>query len=903
MQERPDLEEQRSQIVVSVAQMKHELKDIEDRILLKLSASEGSPLDDLDFIITLEASKVKSEDIKNKVEAAEITQIDIDHTRALYIPVANRSQILFFCLADLSNVDPMYQYSLEWFINIFISTMAESEKSDDITIRVQTINDNFTFNLFSNVCRSLFEKHKLHFAFLMLIRILMDENKINPQEWQHFLAGGSPLRDIPNPASDWLSIKAWKEILALEVLQTLEPFVASFSRNRTLYKTIFDSAEPHREKLPSPFDSTLDGFQKMIILKSLRPDKVTNAMQDFLSDKLGQQFIEPQSSDLFAMFKESAPTIPLIFVLSTGTDPAAELYKFADRMKMGKRMFSISLGQGQGPRAEKMIREAFEAGSWVFFQNCHLAPSWMPSLERIIETLQPDNAHRDFRIWLTSTPSPYFPVSILQNGSKMTVEPPAGIKANILRAYLNQVSDFVDFIQSENKKALPFKLLTFSLCLFHGVLLERRKFGPLGFNIPYEFTDGDLKICLSQLHMFLLEYEDIPFKVLTYTAGQINYGGRVTDDWDRRCLMNVLADYYKPEVVSPDYVFDKHNFYHQLPSTSLFLDYMDYIKTFPINDDPELFGMHANADITFAQSQTYKCLSTLLLLQPKRVGGAASSQEEVTTASAKNILEQLPKLFDLELISQRYPVLYEESLNTVIIQEGIRYNRLLVVIRATLLDLLKALKGLVVMSEVLERMSLSLFTNMVPQIWASKAYPSLKPLGAWVSDLIARCQFLQTWLNKGIPPVFWISGFYFPQAFLTGTLQNFARKYVVSIDTINFRFKVLNYYPKDRQSDGCCIWGLFLEGARWNADLAILDESIPKELYTEMPVIWLVPEEHHVRPPGTYECPVYKTLTRAGVLSTTGHSTNYVLAIEVPCKKPENHYIKQGVALICALDY
>lgn len=109
-------------------------------------------------------------------------------------------------------------------------------------------------------------------------------------------------------------------------------------------------------------------FHKIVILKSLRPDKVINAMQDFISFNLGQQFIEPQTSDLQAMFKESGPAIPLIFVLSTGTDPAAELYKFADRMKFGKRMFSISLGQGQGPRAEKMIKDGIELGNWVFFQ-------------------------------------------------------------------------------------------------------------------------------------------------------------------------------------------------------------------------------------------------------------------------------------------------------------------------------------------------------------------------------------------------------------------------------------------------------------------------------------------------------------------------------------------------------
>lgn len=123
-----------------------------------------------------------------------------------------------------------------------------------------------------------------------------------------------------------------------------------------------------RQPLPRELEKHLDDFQKIVILKSLRPDKVTNAMQDFISLHLGHEFIEPQTTDLQAIFSESSPIIPLIFVLSTGTDPAAELYKFADRMKFGKRMFSISLGQGQGPRAEKLIKDGAEIGSWVFFQ-------------------------------------------------------------------------------------------------------------------------------------------------------------------------------------------------------------------------------------------------------------------------------------------------------------------------------------------------------------------------------------------------------------------------------------------------------------------------------------------------------------------------------------------------------
>nr|CAD7394771.1 unnamed protein product [Timema cristinae] len=197
-------------------------------------------------------------------------------------------------------------------------------------------------------------------------------------------------------------------------------------------------------------------------------------------------------------------------------------------------------------------------------KNCHLSPSWMPSLEHLLENISLDTTHKDFRTWLTSTPSPHFPVAILQNGSKMTVEPPKGIKANMMRAYMSQVPEFHEFLNSENPKVGNFKLLLFSLCLFHGVCLERRKFGPLGFNIPYEFTDGDLRICVSQLHMFLMEYAEIPFKVLVYTAGHINYGGRVTDDWDRRCIMNLLEDYYSLEVIHEHHNFDEDGIYHQV---------------------------------------------------------------------------------------------------------------------------------------------------------------------------------------------------------------------------------------------------------------------------------------------------------------------------------------------------
>lgn len=294
-------------------------------------------------------------------------------------------------------------------------------------------------------------------------------------------------------------------------------------------------------------------------------------------------------------------------------------------------------------------------------------------------------------------------------------------------------------------------------------------------------------------------------------------------------------------------------------------------------------------------------------MQPKSSSGGGQTREEVMEETAKTILDQVPPPVEIEPVMQKYPVLYEQSMNTVLVQEIIRYNRLLSVIKQSLNDLLKALKGLVVMSQQLENMANSLFINQVPSMWAAKAYPSLKPLAAWVTDLVERMKFLQNWIDNGIPSAFWISGFFFPQAFLTGTLQNFARKKVISIDTISFGFEVLKPSVAEltqHPEDGCYIYGFFAEGMRWDHNAHQLTESRPKELYTEMPALWLKPEgDRQVPNQGIYNCPVYKTLTRAGTLSTTGHSTNFVFTVELPTDKEQKHWIKRGVAMLCALDY
>jgi len=428
-----------------------------------------------------------------------------------------------------------------------------------------------------------------------------------------------------------------------------------------------------------------------------------------------------------------------------------------------------------------------------------------------------------------------------------------------------------------------------------------------------------------QSYNLLDDYDRLPIKVVRTLVTDINYGGRVTDDWDRRAMSAMVKDFVSDDMLDLDTCpFSPSGTYHTIPvegknddgsERGTIADTLKYIDTLPGDAAPELFGFHDNAAITYASNEQRILCGTVLSLQPRASAGAGKSREDTIDEMAVDILSRVPGPYDLEPIQKAYPVCYEQSMNTVLQQEVVRYNKLLKEMKSSNASIRKALVGQLVMTEELDKMATAMFNQQVPANWEKKAYPSLKPLAAWVNDLLARLDFLNNWIEFGCPAAYWISGFFFPQAFLTGTLQNYARKYQYPIDRIDFTTKVLKVKDQTEiatgPEDGCYIYGLFLEGCRWDASAHLLCESNPKELYTTMAPMHLEPmmdRTWKVSPlvnsrDGFFICPVYKTLVRAGTLSTTGHSTNFVIALEVPSDKPGDHWIKRGVALFTGLMY
>mmetsp|Transcript_36905 Transcript_36905/g.84597 ORF Transcript_36905/g.84597 Transcript_36905/m.84597 type:complete len:259 (-) Transcript_36905:105-881(-) len=257
------------------------------------------------------------------------------------------------------------------------------------------------------------------------------------------------------------------------------------------------------------------------------------------------------------------------------------------------------------------------------------------------------------------------------------------------------------------------------------------------------------------------------------------------------------------------------------------------------------------------------------------------------------------------MISSKFPTTYLQSMNTVLTQEVRRYNSLLSAINSSIMLITQALEGHISMSPELERAISAVYNGQVPGLWSQNSYPSKKMLGPWVNDLLARIDFFKLWSECGQPVCFWFSGFFFPQAFLTGTLQNHARRNKLAMDHLHFDFEMITsssqtIHPPDT---GCYIYGLFVEGCRWDQRTRALDEALPKQLFCELPTIWMKPSGRPQKDKkSVFHAPTYKTTDRRGILTTTGHSSNFIMYICLPSRHSESHWLKRGVALICALD-
>jgi dynein heavy chain len=561
-----------------------------------------------------------------------------------------------------------------------------------------------------------------------------------------FLRAGSALdiTQVKAKPFSWMSNEAWLNIVQLSLSNPIfKTIVEDIQSNEQAFVPWYNENEP--EKFPVPViearfasdEELMTHFYRLLVVRCIREDRTILAVNDFIRKTevielqngtklpcMGPKFVEPVTDTVDSVYREMDHVTPVIYLLSAGADPTDSIETLARRKRKG--IECVSMGEGQDVVAMRAINTATSLGSWVMLQNCHLGLEFIDSMEEILLKLKaPDsNCSPDFRLFITTEPHAKFSIGLLHMATKVTNEPPKGLKAGLQRSY----TVIVDQDRLERIESATWRSLLFALCFTHSVVQERRKFGPLGWCVPYEFNDGDLNATIMFLEKHL-EFSTLSFSTLQYMTAEVQYGGRVTDDLDRRLFSAYTEAWLSPSTLqnsfsfNPDHPINKipDNFNYHIPNHIELEDFMNYIQKFPDIDSPEILGLHPNADLTFRFKEVNQLLDTIVETQPKQSGASSGgkTREDIVYQKCQELMITAPQDFIEDEYEERIQALgsFSIPLNIFLYQEVQRLQAAIDRVKLTLNVVMQAIRGeVVVTSEVMDAIN-AIFDARVPRSW------------------------------------------------------------------------------------------------------------------------------------------------------------------------------------------
>ncbi|OHT04931.1 Dynein heavy chain family protein [Tritrichomonas foetus] len=970
LREKENLENERQRLLEQVAELRKMLIDLEDQLLEQLRSSQGNLLENTTLITTLASTKQKSQENKESLNSAMETNQKITKSREDYRPVAVRGAVIYFLIQEMSLVNPMYQVSLNQFLGKFYEAIETAEKDNFPKKRIENIINTLTYLCFAYIARGLYEKDKLLFCLQLALKIEMslpqELNPIDFNDYQTYIKAGAalapgassnldePLEPIFEPVKD--------NIIALSQLNSLRGLISHIAASPSDWSKLMTSPTPEEDPLPSfgqakPED--VKPFTRAVIIRSLRPDRAIFASTKYIGEFLGKQFIEFPSVQMDQIAAEAGNKSPVIFLLSPGSDPTPLVEEAAKRAK--KELNTVSMGQGREEFAENFINQSKHKGEWVLLQNCHLGLKYMAALfekykaeslaaassdkkdekdgekkegeakkpaEKGKETVKV--THEDYRLWITTEVHPKFPVSLLQLSLKLTNEPPAGAKASMKRTLASITQQMIDTMESPE-----WHRLIYILAFFNTTVQERRKFGPLGWAIPYEFNASDFSASLAFMAGQITDatkttkgwFDESFWQTVRYGACEIHYGGRVTDELDRRLIKTIGEHYFNNQRVfqlNPEMSnFDGAKGEYPIPDCTQVSQFIEKASQMPQNDPPDVFGLHALADVKLRRDQANEIFQKIIDIQPKESAVGGMTREDVVLQKIHDLLPNVPPDFDMDHVRSKVEDRKKKPLDICCKQEIERMQNVIKALRSTLTDLELAIDGSIVMNDLLYNAMNSLYDGRIPQHWRKISWPATG-LKEWFDQVRLRYDQYVKWIETGRVDAFWLGGMFNPAGFLTSLRQETCRQnpgwsldQTFLMSEVQSQSKSGGNDKDNKNDDKIFIRGIFLEGARWYKSVGSntqsqwgLTELITStgkrggkpvtELRNEMPLIklWTVRKDGQNKEilfkteSDTYVCPVYSNSNRTDL--------NYIF--DIPLKSLSSsvkarHWVLRGVCM------
>ncbi|KAF8845443.1 hypothetical protein BDN67DRAFT_1065300 [Paxillus ammoniavirescens] len=838
--ERPDTERKRTDLMKAQGEFRLRLRTLEKLLLQALNESTGNILDDDKVIGTLETLKREAAEITRKVEETDIVMKEVEQVTAEYLLLAQACSSVFFILEQLNLVNHFYQFSLQFFLDIFDYVLHHNPNLKNVTDyhkrREILVNDLFLI-VYKRTSRALLHRDYVMLAVLLAQVKLRGVEDIS-DELEFLLESGQGIVGVPNASS---GERPTSSVLSPDQMMHLEDYA-----KQSLFKPVLNhvlerpddwvpflqSANPETI-VPLPWEPTtpaVEALRSMLIVKCLRPDRLLQSSALFVRTVFQNNL--SSELDLGAMVANEVPaTTPLALVSVTGYDASYRVENLIQTV--GARSSSVAMGSQEGfTLADQAIAAASRQGTWVLLKNVHLAPTWLGQLEKKLQTLNP---HRNFRLFLTMEANPSIPVNILRRSRIIMNEPPPGVKANLLDS-LGSISPH-RLTQGPAEKVR----LYFLLAWFHAVVQERLRYVPLGWSKTYDFNDSDMSSAFGTIDTWLnavakgranVDPATIPWDALRTLIKQSVYGGRVDSDFDQRILDAFVDKLFTPAAYNVDFdLVPSVNGGQVLeaPDGTKLEHFLSWVQGLPDREPPSWLSLPPTAERVIAVAQGNELLGKL-----RKMRTLADDEDDVSSASgpSKSQTSQQPAwMRNLHDRCREWLTQLPSSLNTLpkqssdnpdplyrlFFREGSIGRKLLDQVRRDLADVVKVCDGELKQTNHLRSLMSSLTKGTIPTHWRRYKVPKAMSVSEWIPDLARRLAQLDgiTTMQQSLSNVeVWLGGLFFPEAYITATRQAVAHRKQWSLETLSLRLDIGHM----SNPGAFIVDGLTLEGAAWDAE-------------------------------------------------------------------------------------
>ncbi|XP_073518216.1 cytoplasmic dynein 2 heavy chain 1 isoform X2 [Phyllobates terribilis] len=887
--EKPDLEEQKTKLLQQEEDKKIQLAKLEESLLETLATSQGNMLDNKELINSLNQTKASSALIQDSLSESHRLQISLDQERNAYLPLAESASKMYFIICDLSKINNMYCFSLAAFLRLFQRTLLSKQESGGTEFRIRALIDALKHTVYEYVCRSLFKADQLMFA-LHFVRGMLPE-LFQENEWDVFtgVIVGDMFKKSDSQKSLRDQIPSWIEqerAWALALLKaSLPPLYQSLDLENSNLWSHFSKSSVCEQEFPAAAKK-LSLFQQVLVVQAVRPDRLQSAMAMFACRSLGLKELSPAPLNLKRLSKDTLAIEPILIIISPGADPSQELQELASA-EVGRECYrEVAMGQGQADLAVQTLRECAREGEWLCLKNLHLVISWLPVLEKELNTLQPKST---FRLWLTAEVHPKFTPILLQSSLKITYEAPPGLKKNLLRTYESWSTE-----QIGKGGLAPRAQALFNLAWFHAVCQERRNYIPQGWTKFYEFSLSDLRAAYDIIDRLFEGGRTFQWDFVTGLLENAIYGGRVDNYFDLRVLHSYLEQYFSSHAGGTRGSKRTFPLPISLPNSCSIIEYRNVIGSLPEDDKPAFFGLPANIARSSQRMISSQVISQLRILS-RSVTAGSKFDRDLWSNELSPVLNLWKKLNQSSnLIHQKVSPPTERHGSPIlsfIILEQFNAIRLVQSIHQSLAALSKVIRGTSLLTSDVQKLASALLEQKCPLAWQIKWEGPEDPL-QYLRGLVSRALAIQNWVEKAekqtlLSDTLDLSELFHPDTFLNALRQETARTMNCSMDNLRF---VASW--KGRIHDAKLqvkISGLQLEGCSFDGNHLSENQHDSPSVSVVPPcyMAWISQSTGIYSPGECISLPVYTSAERDRVVTN----------IDLPCGGDQNCWIQCGAAL------